>query len=212
MESTIKQLESHAARWNVALDRVAETPSSLLGFGERNGAPVVLKLSKREGDESQSGAVLRAFGSDGAVRVYESDRGAVLLERLDPGEQLVNLVRRGEDSEATTILADVISKLANHTPPPGCPTIGDWGRGFNRYLISGDVQIPVALVHEGSQIYRRLESTQGRTMLLHGDLQHYNVLFDAHRGWIAIDPKGVVGELEYELGALLRNPVEQPQH
>jgi streptomycin 6-kinase len=30
------------------------------------------------------------------------------------------------------------------------------------------------------------------------------------RGWVAIDPKGVVGELEYEIGAILRNPVEQP--
>ena len=47
-------------------------------------------------------------------------------------------------------------------------------------------------------------------MLLHGDLQHYNVLFDGVRGWTAIDPKGVVGELEYEVGALLRNPIEQP--
>ena len=47
-------------------------------------------------------------------------------------------------------------------------------------------------------------------MLLHGDLQHYNVLFDNQRGWTAIDPKGVVGELEYELGALLRNPIELP--
>ena len=43
-------------------------------------------------------------------------------------------------------------------------------------------------------------------MLLHGDLQHYNVLLDKDRGWVAIDPKGVVGELEYEVGALLRNP------
>jgi streptomycin 6-kinase len=43
-------------------------------------------------------------------------------------------------------------------------------------------------------------------MLLHGDLQHYNVLFDKQRGWVAIDPKGVVGELEFEVGALLRNP------
>lgn len=48
-------------------------------------------------------------------------------------------------------------------------------------------------------------------MLLHGDLQHYNVLFDNERGWVAIDPKGVVGELEYEVGALLRNPFELPE-
>ena len=43
-------------------------------------------------------------------------------------------------------------------------------------------------------------------MLLHGDLHHFNVLEDAKRGWVAIDPKGVVGELEYEVGAILRNP------
>lgn len=38
-----------------------------------------------------------------------------------------------------------------------------------------------------------------------------NVLFDSDRGWLAIDPKGVVGELEYEVGAVLRNPYEHPE-
>jgi streptomycin 6-kinase len=36
------------------------------------------------------------------------------------------------------------------------------------------------------------------------------VLFDSGRGWLAIDPKGVIGEVEYEIGAVLRNPFEQP--
>ena len=47
--------------------------------------------------------------------------------------------------------------------------------------------------------------------MLHGDLQHYNVLFDSNRGWLAIDPKGVIGEIEYEIGAVLRNPSERPE-
>lgn len=47
--------------------------------------------------------------------------------------------------------------------------------------------------------------------LLHGDLHHYNVLFDSDRHWLAIDPKGVLGELEYEVGAALRNPCETPE-
>jgi streptomycin 6-kinase len=46
---------------------------------------------------------------------------------------------------------------------------------------------------------------------LHGDLHHYNVLFDSDRGWLAIDPKGVIGEVEYEIGAALRNPYENPE-
>jgi streptomycin 6-kinase len=36
------------------------------------------------------------------------------------------------------------------------------------------------------------------------------VLFDERRSWVAIDPKGVIGELEYEIGAALRNPYERP--
>jgi streptomycin 6-kinase len=36
-------------------------------------------------------------------------------------------------------------------------------------------------------------------------------LFDRDRGWLATDPKGVVGEVEYEIGAALRNPVERPE-
>jgi streptomycin 6-kinase len=42
------------------------------------------------------------------------------------------------------------------------------------------------------------------------DLHHHNILRDANRGWPAVDPKGVVGETEYEIGAALRNPIEQP--
>jgi streptomycin 6-kinase len=204
------QLPAKAAQWHVTLDEVRDTGTSVLGFGVRDGRRVVLKVIKKADDERHSGAVLRAFGGDGAVRVLEAEAGAVLLERLDPGEQLVNMVRRGADDEATTILAQVIVKLANHTPPAECPGVADWGRGFERYARSGDVQIPYGLVEQGQAVYEQLTSSQRTTMLLHGDLQHYNVLFDRGRGWIAIDPKGVVGELEYEVGALLRNPVELP--
>jgi streptomycin 6-kinase len=205
------QLQAKAAEWNVTLDEIQETRSSLLGFGVRAGCRVVLKITKQTGDESHSGKVLRAFGEDGAVRVYESETNAVLLERLEPGEQLVSLVKRGDDEDATKILAQVIGKLAHHQPPSESPTLAEWGRGFDWYLNSGDQQIPHALVHEARELYQDLTSTQGATMLLHGDLQHYNVLFDNERGWVAIDPKGVVGELEYEVGAILRNPVELPE-
>ena len=206
----MRQLDLKAAEWHVTLDEVRETPTSLLGFGLRDGARVVLKISKQIGDETHSGEVLKAYGHDGAVRVYESEPGAVLLERLEPGEQLVNVVKRGEDDEATKILAQLIARLANHEAPAVCPTVADWGRSFDRYLQSGDEQIPRAVVAEAREMYQELVSSQRKTMLLHGDLQHYNVLFDNERGWVAIDPKGVIGELEYELGALLRNPVEFP--
>ncbi len=204
-------LYSQADAWDVTLEEIRETPTSLLGFGTRAGLPVVLKLTKHSGDESNSGAVLRALAGEGVVRVLESETDAVLVERLDPGEQLVSLLSRGEDEAATRILAQVITKLADHEPLDGCPTVADWGRGFDRYLQSGDQQISPDLVTEARSLYCELASSQRKPILLHGDLQHYNVLLDNNRGWVAIDPKGVIGELEYEIGPILRNPVVQPE-
>ena len=210
-KSPLEQLKAKAAEWNVTLEETRETLTSLLGFGVRERRGVVLKITKYDGDESNSGRILQAFAGDGAVRVYEFETGAVLLERLEPGEQLVELVRRRQDEEATQILARVIGKLRDHQAPADCPTVADWGRGFDRYLESDNQDIPRELVHEAHSLYQQLTASQRTTMLLHGDLQHYNVLFDRDRGWVAIDPKGVVGELEYEIGALLRNPVELPE-
>lgn len=50
-------------------------------------------------------------------------------------------------------------------------------------------------------------------LVLHGRDEEATevILLDSGRGWVAIDPKGVVGEVEYEVGASLRNPVERPE-
>jgi streptomycin 6-kinase len=120
-------LAAKAAAWNVTLEHTCETITSQLGFGVRDARPVVLKLT-RTLDEARAGEMLKAFAGDGAVRVYEYEPGVVLLERLQPGQQLVELVRHGDDDEATKII--VIAKLAHHSPPLDTPTVADWGRGF----------------------------------------------------------------------------------
>jgi streptomycin 6-kinase len=91
------------------------------------------------------------------------------------------------------------------------PTAKDWGKGFERYAASGDAQVPKHLLSAADRVYSELCGSQTRVRLLHGDLHHYNVLLDAERGWLAVDPKGVVCELEYEVGAALRNPYERPE-
>ena len=104
MRSPGHRLQAKAAKWNVTIEETRETSTSLLGFGMRAGARVVLKITKQSGDERIQGKVLTRFAGDGAVRVYESETDAVLLERLEPGEELVTLVKRGQDEEATRIL------------------------------------------------------------------------------------------------------------
>jgi streptomycin 6-kinase len=172
----------------------------------------VLKVLRAPGDEWRIGEILEAFDGRGTVRVQAHVPGAVLLEKLHPGSSLVPLVLDGRDEEAAEVIADVIQRMSRPGQLSGAPpTVEDWGTGFERYLASRDTRVPVPLVERAQRTYSALCGSQRRTRLLHGDLHHYNVLFDSDRGWVAIDPKGVVGEVEYEVGASLRNPVERPE-
>jgi streptomycin 6-kinase len=189
------------------VERTLETESSRVAFGTRGGEPVVLKVVRRECDEWRSGEVLAAFGGRGMVRVLEHVPGAALLERLDPGTPLAGMALNGGDDEATGILAEVIARMSVvDRDLQAFTSIEEWGRGFDRYLAGDDRPLPSGLVEEAGRVFAELCASQRGPRLLHGDLQHYNVLFDDRRGWVAIDPKGVVGELEYEIGAALRNP------
>ncbi len=192
------------------VERSLETERSLIAIGHRGDRGVVLKVLKVPGDEWHAGEIVRAFDRKGVVDVYEHVPGAMLLEELTPGTPLVRVALDRSDDEATEILADVIQRISPLQSPPNCATVADWAKGFARYAASGDAQIPAALVERAGDLYAELCASQQTTRLLHGDLQHYNVLWDERRGWIAIDPKGVVGELEYEIGAVMRNPAERP--
>lgn len=209
----LERIQRQASEWGVVCEDPFETETSVIAFGMRGNEAMVLKVVRQPGDEWHSGEVLQALDGYGVARVYEHVPGALLIERLSPGFSLVNLTVTGRDEEATDILAGVIQQMqvSSASPPKQCTTVQRWAKGFKNYLASGDVQIPNDLVLAGQRVYANVCASQQRPKLLHGDLQHYNVLFDSARGWLAIDPKGVIGEIEYEVGASLRNPVEQPE-
>jgi streptomycin 6-kinase len=196
--------------WNVKIERTVATKSSLLVHGKRAGKPVVLKVVREQGDEWRCGEMTAQFRGRGVVQVYEHLGGAALFEKLEPGEPLAALTLAGRDDEATDVLAMMLGRMVPGDPPEGCATVEQWSGGFVRQIGSGDERVPRSLVEPAQRIYSDLCATQRNPALLHGDLHHYNVLSDRARGWCAVDVKGVVGELEYELGAALRNPLDRP--
>lgn len=209
---TTTRLEQLARDWRTTIERTTETLTSVVAYGSRGSEAVVLKVTKSAGDEWHAGALAAAFEGRGMVRVLECIPGAVLMEQLQPATPLAELVEIGRDDQATEALAGVIAQMSSVSPQTsGYQTVTDWGRAFDRYLASTDTQIASDLVAHARERYRALCETQSVPRLLHGDLQHYNVVSDRTRGWVAIDPKGVVGELEFELGAACRNPRGHPE-
>ncbi len=175
------------------------------------GTEVVLKIGVPNPELNSEIQALRTYAGRGAVRLLDSDedRGLLLMERLVPGEMLYCLT---DDKEATRIAARTMRELWRALPTNhSFPTVARWAEGFGRLrkrFNGGTGPFPSRLVEMAESLFRELLSSSEPSVLLHGDLQHFNILSN-RQSWTAIDPKGVAGERAYEVGALLRNPNRQ---
>ncbi len=177
-----------------------------------DGTEIVLKLGVPRAELVTEAAALQHYSGQGSVRLLDAapEEGILLIERLKPGVMLSGLWPE-QDEQATRIAADVMRQLwhpvtADHT----FATVQDWFKGFGRLrkeFNGGSGPFPARLVDQGEGLYDDLQNSMEDLQLLHGDLHHFNILSATRRPWLAIDPKGVVGEAAYDTGALLRNPV-----
>lgn len=195
-----------AERWRfIAEGEPFETHSSWLRYGKCDGVPCVLKIYKPGSDEEPSARFLQIYKGCGVVRVIESANDAILLERAVPGTPLRALCTEGRDDEATHILCDIIGRMqATRASTEEWPGLAEKSAHYAHYKPVG--RLTRSIIERAAETFRALCNSQREPVLLHGDLHHENILHDDTRGWLAIDPKGVVAELAYEFAAPLRNP------
>ena len=178
-----------------------------------DGRDIVLKVGFPSDELMSEMEALRLYDGHGIARLLDSDRerGVLLLERLNPGTMLSNLT---DDVQATSIAAGVMLQLWRPVPPDHpFPTVGKWAAGLARlreHFGGTTGPLPSALVERAETLFAELLASMSEQVLLHGDLHYFNILAAEREPWLAIDPKGVVGEPAYEVGALMRNQLPQP--
>lgn len=205
-----KLVTSYAQQWGLTIEQEITTPSGILCFGKQGSVPIVLKVPYSHSDEVQQKNVLRYYNGNGAVRVLRAEGQVLLLERLVPGQHVFALTHSGRDAQATRIFCYTAKQLHAATGTfTGFKTLAELASGFDSYRKSGDHTLPIDEVNQAQDMFLNLLSSQATPVLLHGDLHHDNILRDDVRGWVAIDPKGYIGEPTYEAGAWLRNPMQQ---
>lgn len=204
--------------WSLTLDRPFETLSYNLVIPGRTfgNQEIVLKLGVPCRELSSEAAALAHFRGAGSVRLLgdESALGALLLERVRPGSTLREIE---DDAEAAGIAAQVMKSLWRPVPKHlHFSSTDDWFLAFSRLREAhhgGTGPIPAALVSHAEQVFYELKTEQSELVVLHADLHHDNILLSSTPSWISIDPKGIVGERGYEVGAFLRNklPLQGPE-
>ncbi|HEX5692773.1 MAG TPA: aminoglycoside phosphotransferase family protein [Roseiflexaceae bacterium] len=217
-------LDDCAQRWSLTIAPPFDplTYNYVAPAMRADGTPVVLKVGFASRELQTEIAALRLYDGHGIAQLLDVDlgRGAFLIERLRPGTPLFELL---DDEQATTIAAQVMRKLWRGPAgePPAehdFPTVVRWAEGMARLrerFGGGTGPFPTRLVERAERLFDELLSSMGAPVLLHGDLHHWNILASERQPWLALDPKGVIGEPEYEVGAWLRNPLprllEMPQ-
>jgi len=207
-------LDEAARRWELSLGEPFLLSYNYVCAAKRlDGTPVVLKIGVPNRELTSEIRALRLYAGQGACRLLEGDaeKGMLLLERLLPGTMLVTL----EDDQATEIAAAVMRMI--HRPAPqqdGFLSLRGWFDELKKLrprFGGGTGPFPQRTVEIVEALLPELFASSGPDMLLHGDFHHFNILL-SDRGWQAIDPKGVAGPAEYEVGPLLMNPAgEMPE-
>lgn len=208
------RLRARLEHWQLQSDGPAfATASSLLQpvLFDAGGArlPAMLKLATASaaGDEERAGfALQRWWDGRGAAEVYRHDDDAVLLERARGRRSLATMSlgpSAADDDHALRLLCRAVASL--HEPrtsaPPALVPLDSWFGGLFAHAddLGGSFL-------RGADLAAELLDEQVEPVPLHGDIHHGNVLDFDRRGWLAIDPKGLLGAPEFDYANMLCNP------
>jgi streptomycin 6-kinase len=175
----------------------------------------VLKVSPHLAETREEIAALAVWDGRGAARLLAAkpELGGLLLERVQPGTMLTE-VAAADDDAATRIAAGVLRDLWRPAAETdGLRPLESWCAAFARNraaLSSGASDFPTGLFERADTLRADLLASTAQPVALHGDLHHFNVLRSNRAGWLAIDPKGLIGDRCFDVCQFLRNPEPVP--
>ena len=202
-------VEGAVQRWSLTeVHQVGNLSYNYVAFAKSGDEDFVLKIGVPSREFISEMIALRIFGGDGAVKLLESDADnyMFLMERVRPGTMLADL--SDDDERCTQIACDVMTHLWRPAPQGPLIQLSEWFGELKELRIrydGGTGPFPEKLIERVESLIPELFLNSSPPMLLHGDFHHFNIL-SSDRGWLAIDPKGVIGPPEYEVGPLLINP------
>lgn len=194
----------YSEKWSLHPDGdVIVTPSSRLYPVRYRGQQAMLKVAE-DPEEKYGRLPLLYWNGHGAAKVYEADGDAVLMERTDSQRNLFHMAMTGSDEEVTHIICRTVAKLhaPRSTPVPGGLV------PLDKWFASLETAAPA----QGGLFARALEAAKSLfadpepPVVLHADVHHANILDFGDRGWLAIDPKRVLGDRGYDYANLFCNP------
>jgi streptomycin 6-kinase len=197
------------------------------GFMDETFSSVIWKVTQADGtvavikdvkqfddmeDELRGAHLLAWRRGNGLVRLLGRHGNSMLLEYA--GERhLSEGLDEATDMAATEIAAQVMQSLHSASDLPAPAELQPLSERFAALFAKAERDRAAGLSSpyvEAARVAQHLLDDAEGVHPLHGDLHHDNILFGA-RGWLAIDPKGVLGDPGFDAANLFYNPLDRDE-
>ncbi|MGW3286880.1 aminoglycoside phosphotransferase family protein [Streptomyces sp. NPDC001002] len=168
-------------------------------------SPAVMKVSFPHPGNVHEPDAFDAWQGRGAVLLYARDdeRFAMLLERVH-----TSTLAEVEDGDEVVSVAGRTNRRLAVPAPPELPRLREQADAWEQQLRTDAEEFSDALSRRTVDAAVATVREVGRDqpdLLVHGDLHGRNILRAEREPWLAVDPKGYVGDPAYDSGALLKS-------
>jgi streptomycin 6-kinase len=167
---------------------------------------VVVKIAPPypDGEVYSEAAWLKHHNGVGCIRLIEQDRDAraYLMERAIPG---INLSEefKSREPEAVAPAIEVLNIISD-APPFHLTDVISLDKWFDGMRCHVGTDFPAEYAGKALKLYGEL-SSKLPPKYLHGDFHPANIVTAAREPYLAIDPKGIIGGLGYDIAVFLNN-------
>ncbi|MGL4290180.1 MAG: aminoglycoside phosphotransferase family protein [Phreatobacter sp.] len=201
--------------WDIAAaELLTETVSSRIWTVRLgDGRPAVVKDLKpiKDLQDGLDGAHYLSWRDGvGAIRLLGLDGHRLLLEHAGDRALSQEIAAQGDDV-ATGIAAEVMARLLSPPADPwptGLPPLRQRFAGLFAKAKADNNAGVKSLYGEAARLADGLLASPHDVRPLHGDLHHDNIM-RGPRGWLVIDPIGVVGDPGFDAANMFYNPLDR---
>ncbi|WP_242222017.1 aminoglycoside phosphotransferase family protein [Shinella zoogloeoides] len=207
-------LPSFPVEWRIESARpLADTAAgSIYEVALSDGTSAVVKhLKPKVLEDSLRGADFLAWRNGfGCVRLLARSDDMLLMEHAGKTTLRDHLETQGDD-DATRIAAEVLRAYhhPSQTPPPA--SLLPLPRYFASLFSKAEQdrrESRVSPYVEAAAVADALIADQRDIKPLHGDLHHENIVHGP-RGWLIIDPAGLIGDAALDVANMFSNPLDR---
>lgn len=211
----ISNTPSFPASWNIeAAKRIADTPAGIVyELTRKDGSLAIAKvLKKKVLKDSLRGADFITWRAGiGCVELLDQSDTILLMEHAGTETLRDVLFRDGNDDAATEIAAEVLLKYhqpSEQSPPSSLLTLPLYFESLFRKAEQDRRDGVDSPFVEAARLAQELIDQQRDIKPLHGDLHHENIMH-SDRGWIIIDPAGLIGDAALDVANMFSNPLDR---